>query len=151
GPTRKSACTSSTASSPSPSPTSCAAKPTTPACTCPYVNCSTPWPASARPSCSTTTAAKAAPAPDACSPTRTPPSNASPTCSTSPATPPAVDKPRLGNTARPTHAHPHQRKLRQDQNKGETQARAGGPARRRHSPCSYGSRGHVVTPLPWRG
>src|SRR6266704_1150701 len=95
---------SSTACWPWPSPTCCAARPTTPACTCRSASCWPSWPASRKPCCSTTTAAKAAPAPGACSPTWTPPNSAWPTCSTFTATHRPADHAHtgeLGNTPTP--------------------------------------------------
>src|SRR6266568_220799 len=95
---------SSTACWPWPSPTCCAARPTTPACTCRSASCWPSWPASRKPCCSTTTAAKAAPGLGACSPTWTPPNSAWPTCSTSTATHRPADHAHtgeLGNTPTP--------------------------------------------------
>src|SRR6266702_6790251 len=95
---------SSTACWPWPSPTCCAARPTTPACTCRSASCWPSWPASRKPCCSTTTAAKAAPGLGACSPTWTPPNSAWPTCSTFTATHRPADHAHtgeLGNTPTP--------------------------------------------------
>src|SRR6266568_2372014 len=100
GPSTTSACTSSPASWPSSSPTSCACRPPAPGCACPSANCSASSAASARRSCSTTATA-AGPEPTACSPRPPPSRTKSPPPSASPPTPPDAE---VGNTRKPPPA-----------------------------------------------